>query len=497
MSATDVLEEGAQASTPEEVAAARQQIGFVLAAARALHRYGTPAHRLEEAVEIVGARLGLHCEVFSTPTAIIMSFGAPAELRTRMMRAESVELNMAKLEAVDAVAEKVADRELTAAQGLAELARITGERAHFSARAVTLAQALSSAAMAVFFGGGLADVAAAGAIGLALGLLGRWAHRAPPTPWAAGGASADAGGSAEAADAGGSAEAADAGGSAEAPAEAPAPAPRAAGQAEPRRRRVRRSRRIPVVAELPPLTEPAAFSRVFELVAAMVASVSASLLAVRWPIISASLVTVASLIVLLPGLSLTVAMTELATGNLISGTARLMAAVIVLLELVVGVAIGERIATHFVTVPRPLPAPLPEWGIWVSLVVAVVGVSVLLQSRWRNVGWILVACVAGTLGSRAGAGWLGHDLGVVVGAFALGVSANIYARVLDRPAQAVLVPAVLLLVPGSIGFRGMSSLLDRDTLSGVDAMFAMFVVATAIVAGLLLASSMVSPRRVL
>jgi uncharacterized membrane protein YjjB (DUF3815 family) len=57
------------------------------------------------------------------------------------------------------------------------------------------------------------------------------------------------------------------------------------------------------------------------------------------------------------------------------------------------------------------------------------------------------------------------------------------------------VPAVLLLVPGSMGFRGVSALLGRDTLSGVGTLFEMFVVAIAIVAGLLVANAVVSPRR--
>ena len=64
-------------------------------------------------------------------------------------------------------------------------------------------------------------------------------------------------------------------------------------------------------------------------------------------------------------------------------------------------------------------------------------------------------------------------------------------------AQVVLVPSVFLLVPGSVGFRGMSSLLGRDTITGVETTFAMFVVAMAIVAGLLIANATVSPRRVL
>jgi uncharacterized membrane protein YjjB (DUF3815 family) len=67
--------------------------------------------------------------------------------------------------------------------------------------------------------------------------------------------------------------------------------------------------------------------------------------------------------------------------------------------------------------------------------------------------------------------------------------------VLDRPAQVLTVPAMLLMVPGGMGLRGMSSLLGHDTLTGVETLFAMFMVATAIAAGLLIASALVSPRR--
>ena len=58
-------------------------------------------------------------------------------------------------------------------------------------------------------------------------------------------------------------------------------------------------------------------------------------------------------------------------------------------------------------------------------------------------------------------------------------------------------PAVTMLVPGSMGLRGIRSLLDRDTLTGVETTFATFVVAMAIVAGLLMANAVVSPRRTL
>jgi len=123
------------------------------------------------------------------------------------------------------------------------------------------------------------------------------------------------------------------------------------------------------------------------------------------------------------------------------------------------------------------------------------GSAVVVQERPKQIGWIVLACVIGYVGSRAGTAWLGSQMGVLVGAFALGVLSNLYARYLDRPAQVVQVPAVFLLVPGSMGFRGMTSLLDKNTLSGVDTLFAMFVVAIAIVAGLLVSNAVIPPRR--
>jgi uncharacterized membrane protein YjjB (DUF3815 family) len=141
------------------------------------------------------------------------------------------------------------------------------------------------------------------------------------------------------------------------------------------------------------------------------------------------------------------------------------------------------------------PVPLPEWARWVALGVASFGVAVVVQAKWKQIGWIIGACTVGYVGSRLGTAWLGNQMGVLVGAFALGVLSNLYARYLNRPAQVLQVPAVFLLVPGSLGYRGMTSLFDRDTMSGVETLFAMFVVALAIACGLLIASAVLSPKR--
>lgn len=392
-------------------------IGFVLALARALHRYGTPAHRLEEALRSVCHQLGLDAEVFTTPTAIIMSFGPETHLKTRMLRVEGGELDMGKLAQVDDLADAVVAKELTAAEGIARLDAIISGPRQYGRAVSTLVHGVTASGLAVFFGGGLTDVALAGAIGLTLGLLAQLIQRSSDQ------------------------------------------------------------------------------ARVLELVGAAFAAFVAGVTSAFTRHLTPSLVTLAALVILLPGMSLTVAMTELATRNLIAGTARLMSAVIVLLELVVGVALGERLASACVQVHQAAPLALPEWAQWVALVASSLGLGIVVQAQPRAFGWIVGACTIGYVGSRFGTKLLGPELGVLVGAAALGVLSNLYARLLDRPAQVVSTPAVLLLVPGGMGFRGMSSMLDRDTLTGVTTLFAMFVVAISIVAGLLIANALVSPRR--
>jgi uncharacterized membrane protein YjjB (DUF3815 family) len=53
----------------------------------------------------------------------------------------------------------------------------------------------------------------------------------------------------------------------------------------------------------------------------------------------------------------------------------------------------------------------------------------------------------------------------------------------------------MLLVPGSVGFRGLAALMDEKIVSGVDTSFKMILTAVALVAGTLMANIIAPPRR--
>lgn len=238
-----------------------------------------------------------------------------------------------------------------------------------------------------------------------------------------------------------------------------------------------------------------ALDRVFEPLAAFMASFIAGALAAKVAPFSSFLATLAGLIVLLPGFTLTVALRELTTRHLASGTARLAAATITFLGIIFGVALGSKIsALAFGAARAAVPIPLPAWTEFAAFVVVGLALTVILKAEPADAGWVLLAGMIAVLASRYGGRALGPELGAFVGALAVGVVSNLFTGFRNRPSMIMMVPGVLLLVPGSIGYRSLAALLEAEVVSGVQAAFRMFLTAVALVAGLLVAN-LVTPRR--
>lgn len=231
--------------------------------------------------------------------------------------------------------------------------------------------------------------------------------------------------------------------------------------------------------------------RVFEPIAVFVVSTIAGVLATRFPL-SVYVATLGATLILVPGLTFTVAMAELSTRHLVSGTARLTGAGVQFLGLAFGVAMGTKLADVLAGTPAAVaPVPLPEWTLVPALLLAPLSFTVLLKARPRDFPWVLAVGVGAYFASRAAALAVGPELAAFTGAFAAAAVSNVVARHRHGSPSTTLVPAILLLVPGSVGFRSLTLLMNRDILSGVEAVFRMFVTAAALVAGLIIAALLV------
>jgi len=212
---------------------------------------------------------------------------------------------------------------------------------------------------------------------------------------------------------------------------------------------------------------------------------------------STTIAALAGLIALLPGLPLVVAMAELVARHLVSGTSRFVGAVMTLVGLVFGVALGAA-AANIVFHGPPLtrtPVPPAGWTLGIALALAPASFLVLMRGRARHLPMVFVVCVAGFFGGRLGAAMFGPELGIVMGSLSAGVAANLASRWTGISVGVTLPPGLLLLVPGSIGFRGLALMLDDRVLDGVQAAFRMVIMLSALAAGLFAATTLAPPPR--
>lgn len=211
---------------------------------------------------------------------------------------------------------------------------------------------------------------------------------------------------------------------------------------------------------------------------------------------SVPIVTVAGLIVLVPGFTLTVAVNELAQRNLISGASRLSGALIVFLMIGFGVAAGGYVARSlFGSISQTDPVALAGWTVWVAVLFAALTLSVLFRVPPRDLVWVALCCAVTYLGVSEGSRTFGPEFGVFVGAIGAGVFSNLHARIFDRPAAVTRVPSMMLLVPGGLGFIGLSSLLQQNVLEGFETAFKVALIAVSLVTGFIVSNAIVPPGK--
>jgi uncharacterized membrane protein YjjP (DUF1212 family) len=394
------------------------EAAFVLTLGRALHTYGTPAHRLEDTLNRVCAHLGIEGQFFTQPTSIFAAFGPLERQRTFLIRVEPAEVQLDRLARVQEVVDQVLAGGTPLGEAEARLRAIEHCASPYPQWLVPFGFAVSGAASSRFLGGGAREVEAAAIVGLAIGA---GALLAAPRP---------------------------------------------------------------------------SVRRVFEPVAAVVATVIAGALIPLLGPFSVFIASLGGMIVLLPGLTLTTAMTEVASRHLAAGTARFSGAVVVFLSIGFGIALGGTIDQRIFKLPKVgTLGTLPLWTELLALVLAPLSLMVLLRAPKREAVWVTGTCILAFVGGRVGAELLGPELGLFLGSLTAGLVSNAYARGLRRPSAVTLVPALLMLVPGSVGFRSLALLLQRDVVIGVEQAFRMTLMLTALVAGLLVANVLLPETR--
>ena len=390
---------------------------LVLNLGRALLHVGSPAHRLESAMQIMADRLGLRAEFFSTPTALIVSLGDGSKQQTFLARSDPGSVNLSKLADLTDVMDQLAAGELDPDQADERVRAIDSAPLRYSPPLEVLGFVAIALGVAPLIGGGLRETLLAGVLGIVTGLSVLWL-----------------------------------------------------------RSHSERSRLItPITAAL--ITFLGTLWCGFDPQTALMPAV------------------IGAMIALVPGMDMTTASRELATGHLVAGSSRMAFAMMIFALLTFGLVMGG-LAGQALVGPVDLVSPSlrPPWLLPVAVPVAAFGLMLLTQAHKRDWFWMLTACLIAWAGASLGTWLQAPVIGAFIGALAVGLAGNLFVHFTGRPGSIMHIPGLILLVPGSIGLRSLAALLGDDVISGIETAMLAVIIAVALTTGIILASVLLPPK---
>ncbi|MDG1732738.1 MAG: threonine/serine exporter family protein [Thalassotalea sp.] len=237
-------------------------------------------------------------------------------------------------------------------------------------------------------------------------------------------------------------------------------------------------------------------ANMLEPLSSILVAISASAITLFDPLINVPFVILSSIIVFIPGLTLTTGLSELAERHLMSGTAKIMDAFMTMFKLFFGAILGMTISGLFWQPVEFVPTELvPEWTVWLAVLILSLSLIIVFKARKRHGFWGVLSGFIAFSVSYWAADYLGVALGAFAGAFAIGIYSNLFARFFKAPASVVMVQGLVVLVPGSKVYIGLNSIITGSDMINADHLGSQtFLIFMSLVAGLIFANVAVRPR---
>ncbi|KAJ1927766.1 pheromone-regulated protein prm10, partial [Tieghemiomyces parasiticus] len=237
-----------------------------------------------------------------------------------------------------------------------------------------------------------------------------------------------------------------------------------------------------------------AYANVFEVSAAVLCGLIASVLSRHvcyWGVVLSGMVN------LLPGLTLTLSVTELASRNVISGSVRLFYALIVAFLIGFGLTLGTNIYTSS---GRGIPSssytcqPISQYYWFLLFPITSLSFNLYLRANLRDYPSMLLISAAGFTANHFASQYFDASyLSPAIASFVIATLSNVYSRVFHQMAINNILAGILLLVPGSLGVKGSLALLGNDSSQAYQFALQMVIISLSVSVGLFASSLMVYP----
>jgi uncharacterized membrane protein YjjP (DUF1212 family) len=199
------------------------------------------------------------------------------------------------------------------------------------------------------------------------------------------------------------------------------------------------------------------------------------------------------LVTFLPGAMLAMGMVELAYGDMVSGTSRLVNGFVQLVLLAFGLAAGAALigvdaATMYET--QTTMTPWVPWLPWLGVAIFGVGIHTHFSAPRNSLGWMLLVLLMTFTAQRLSTGIVGSEFSGFFGALvATPLVYLIQLRFKGPPAMVTFLPSFWLLVPGALGLMSVKRMLS-DRGAGLEGLTTAVFVFASIALGTLMGASL-------
>ena len=213
-----------------------------------------------------------------------------------------------------------------------------------------------------------------------------------------------------------------------------------------------------------------------------------------FPELNYVLVTVSAIIVLVPGYSVSMGVAELVNDHVLSGFSNLINGLVYLFKQFIGAWLSFSIIGAIWVTKTGSGIPIDPIWLWLFVPSVFIGLIIVFQTAPRYVVWAFLSAAIGYLGVTYGSELMGSNMGNMIGAALVGMFANAWEWKVGKPGSIVLLPAITVLVSGSIGFRGLVASAQGD-VAGTGQFLDMFLIAFTLTAGLVIANTFIKPKK--
>lgn len=238
--------------------------------------------------------------------------------------------------------------------------------------------------------------------------------------------------------------------------------------------------------------------RIIDFICALITSALATIITYHTKGLCYLTITLSSIVSLLPGLSLTIAIREIETECIATGTIRFINSCLIAFKLGFAIAIGSYIPIWVKNKPEMVPCDnaLSHWWYFLFFPLISMTFNVSLDSNFKQwIGMSLTAFVGFISSYICNLMNVPSEIVPSISAFFVATLANLISRYSTIPGVIFIFPGILFLVPGSIAVKSILNFFSKDLIGGIEIGFSMILVALSITIGTIVANIFVTPKK--